>query len=385
MAMIILPESVSAAGFRLPNQSAFATARGNAFVATANNASAVYYNPAGIAQHDGQEIELGLYSINFSVDANKAGGSFSNNDEIQFVPQAFYTNASESWSWGIGLYAPFGLGNEWPENTDFTSITTSAEITYLSLSPVIAKELMPNLSLGFGLTINYVDAELEQGIGLVPGDRFNYSGNDYGLGFVIGVLWDSEGSHRIGANYRSGVTHNLSGNSRVSFIPTSSNSDLEIEIPATFTVGYAYQPNETWDFEMNIEWGDWSKLDQVVITNSPLGVNVPIDFAWEDGLIYQFGATRKFDSYALSFGYDYNEGIQSDDFYTPAISDANRHWFNIGVSKLETNNPWTIAYQYGTSSRKVVNANANPVTHESGNGDYDVRVHSLSFSFGFSF
>lgn len=35
-------------GFRLADQDAFATARGEAFVATADNPSAVYYNPAGI-------------------------------------------------------------------------------------------------------------------------------------------------------------------------------------------------------------------------------------------------------------------------------------------------------------------------------------------------
>jgi long-chain fatty acid transport protein len=40
-------------GFRLPDQDAFATARGEAFAATADNASAIYYNPAGITQLEG--------------------------------------------------------------------------------------------------------------------------------------------------------------------------------------------------------------------------------------------------------------------------------------------------------------------------------------------
>ena len=45
--------NVSADGFRLPDQDAFATARGEAFAATADNASAIYYNPAGISQLEG--------------------------------------------------------------------------------------------------------------------------------------------------------------------------------------------------------------------------------------------------------------------------------------------------------------------------------------------
>jgi len=55
--------SVSGNGFRLADQDAFATARGEAFVATADNASAVYYNPAGIAQLPGSNLRAGMYGI----------------------------------------------------------------------------------------------------------------------------------------------------------------------------------------------------------------------------------------------------------------------------------------------------------------------------------
>ena len=55
--------NVSANGFRLASQDAFATARGEAFAATANNASAIYYNPAGITQITGTSLRSGLYSI----------------------------------------------------------------------------------------------------------------------------------------------------------------------------------------------------------------------------------------------------------------------------------------------------------------------------------
>ncbi|MGV3756131.1 MAG: hypothetical protein ACO1QS_12175 [Verrucomicrobiota bacterium] len=42
--------SAHAVAFRLPNQDPEGIARGNAFVATADNPSAIYYNPAGITQ-----------------------------------------------------------------------------------------------------------------------------------------------------------------------------------------------------------------------------------------------------------------------------------------------------------------------------------------------
>jgi len=49
-AVVASAVNVSAGGFRLPDQDAFATAGGEAFAATADNASAIYYNPAGISQ-----------------------------------------------------------------------------------------------------------------------------------------------------------------------------------------------------------------------------------------------------------------------------------------------------------------------------------------------
>ena len=53
----------SANGFGLADQDAFATARGGAFVATADNASAIYYNPAGITQLEGANFRGGVYGI----------------------------------------------------------------------------------------------------------------------------------------------------------------------------------------------------------------------------------------------------------------------------------------------------------------------------------
>jgi long-chain fatty acid transport protein len=54
-----------ATGIRLPDQDAFATARGEAFVATADNPSAIYYNPAGLTQLEGQDLRGGVYRDDF--------------------------------------------------------------------------------------------------------------------------------------------------------------------------------------------------------------------------------------------------------------------------------------------------------------------------------
>ncbi|MHB8523020.1 MAG: hypothetical protein ACYDH9_20000 [Limisphaerales bacterium] len=50
----LMPMTAYGLGIRIADQDAEATARGNAFAATADNPSAIYYNPAGITQLDGQ-------------------------------------------------------------------------------------------------------------------------------------------------------------------------------------------------------------------------------------------------------------------------------------------------------------------------------------------
>src|SRR5947207_15088162 len=86
------PVSLHALGFRIPNQDAEATARGNAFVATANNPSALYYNPAGITLLEGQNAQLGAHviSVNSHFKAATGGTEADTDFEIQPVLQFYY-------------------------------------------------------------------------------------------------------------------------------------------------------------------------------------------------------------------------------------------------------------------------------------------------------
>src|SRR2546425_5705510 len=85
-------DSVFGLGFRIPNQDAEATARGNAFVATADNPSALYYNPAGITQLQGQNVQFGLHtlSVNSHFTAATGGIEADTDFEILPVPELYY-------------------------------------------------------------------------------------------------------------------------------------------------------------------------------------------------------------------------------------------------------------------------------------------------------
>lgn len=374
---------VSAAGFRLPNQDAYATSRGSAFVATADNASAVYYNPAGLGQLESEEIRLGSYLIDFDVGAEISGVDYSNNNKVQAAPQMFYANPGERFSWGLGLYAPFGLGNEWPSSTPFRTITEKAKIDYVTFSPVGSFQVSEQLTLGFGLTYNYTKLDIRQGIGFAPGDRITVAARDTGMGYLGSILWQPSERHSYGATYRSSVEHEYEGVTNVSLAPGELGTSLNLEVPDYLVLGYSFRPDRRTNIEFNVEWGGWSSVGTPILTGTALG-DIPYPFEWQDDYIYELGVSRVYGDYIYSIGYDFNKAVQTETFYNPAVSDTDSHWLNLGVASEGERFEWAISYQYGKSRREVDEALTN-AAGEIANGIYRLTAHTFQFSLGMKF
>ncbi|HEV7866621.1 MAG TPA: outer membrane protein transport protein, partial [Chthoniobacteraceae bacterium] len=101
----LVPVSAFSLGIRIADQNPQATARGNAFTATADNPSAIYYNPAGITQLEGTRALLGAYAVTIETDVDlDAGASFSStNDDWQVAPQFFATWKAKQYPIALGL------------------------------------------------------------------------------------------------------------------------------------------------------------------------------------------------------------------------------------------------------------------------------------------
>src|SRR5262249_7363384 len=69
-------------GFDAPDQDAFAVGRGLAVTATADNPSAVFYNPAGLTQLPGNNLSAGLYAISLQPQYKNptTGATYGNQD-----------------------------------------------------------------------------------------------------------------------------------------------------------------------------------------------------------------------------------------------------------------------------------------------------------------
>ena len=146
----------SANGFGLPDQDAFATARGEAFVATADNPSAIYYNPAGITQLEGNNVRGGVYGIYLDPSysppstAPNHGHTYYEQDNYAAIPQIFYTYTPTNVpvSFGLGFTRLSAANTSWPQDTGFRAVALNGSLNYMTINPVVAFKVLPSLSVG---------------------------------------------------------------------------------------------------------------------------------------------------------------------------------------------------------------------------------------------
>ena len=412
MPVIILGGStltLSATGFRLPDQDAFATARGEAFVATADNPSAIYYNPAGITQLQGHNFRAGVYAINLQPSFKSLGGSdFDNDENFAAIPQFFYTYTPEKLplSFGLGVYAPFGLSSEWPDDTGFRTVATQGELQYFTINPVVAWKISESFSIGAGVTVNYAEVDLRQGLvwPAQPFDEFRFKGSGWGVGYNVGLLFKPHEKVSFGATVRGGTKINLDGDTHFRndvAIPSllypafsvGQSAQADFSFPLSFVVGVSYRPTPKWNFEFNAEYTDWDVLDTVTIKQAapipPLGIqqNIPLVLNWESSWYYEFGATRYFDNgWHVSAGYIFNENSMPDSHYQPLVADMDRHFFSVGTGHKGKQFDFDVAYQFGYGPTRTVSGSASSVPgNQNADGDYSFISHAVLVSVGWHF
>ena len=118
-------QAAYADGILMIDQDAIATGRGDAFVATADNPSAMDDNPAGITQLDGYQLRLGTYGLTYQTGYTAPSGvGFSSQREFTAMPQFYYTFTPTNFplAFGLGVYSPFRLSMKWPETSGFRSM-----------------------------------------------------------------------------------------------------------------------------------------------------------------------------------------------------------------------------------------------------------------------
>jgi long-chain fatty acid transport protein len=392
--LLLLPMAASAIGFRTPNQDPFAVSRGNAFAATADNPSAIYYNPAGIGFLEGNDLQIGELSyLGINTHYTPASGASSDTKfSIVPAPQIFYTYSPTNipLSFGLGLYAPFGLAVDWPQDTGFRSIALKSEMQYLTINPVVAWKILPSLSVAAGPTFNYSTLDFTRGLAS-PSDFFKYDGSGFAMGFNAGVLWKPFTKWSVGANYRSASTMDYDGTTDYNPGPGTAHAPTHAHVPfpQIASGGISYRPTPDWNLEADVDWTGWSTLNTVMLkgTSKIFGADLPLQLNWHDSWLYEIGATRYLgNGWQVSAGYFYSGDSSGSKHFTPAIPDTVLHVGSLGFGHNGERWHWAVAGQIIAGPQRTINnSQPNPFTGESANGKYQLFVPTLSVSVGYHF
>jgi long-chain fatty acid transport protein len=308
-------------------------------------------------------------------------------------------------SFGLGVYAPYGGSMSWPQDTGFRAVALNGSLTYFTINPVVAVKVLPSLSLGAGLMVNYANMELEQGLTrfyLPPNTNFfRFTGNGWSVGYNLGLRWQPIDQISVGATFRSSATVTLDGQARYEqwpqiSAPAHQSAQADFEFPLSATVGISYRPTPKWNIEFDADYTDWSSFGSNTIhqaaTTYPVNQDIPLRLNWQPSWMYEFGVTRYFDSgWHASAGFVYDENSVPNAYYSPLAADMDRYFFSAGTGYKGKHFNFDIAYQFGYGPTHTVTGSTpsstvtQNTTSQNANGNYGFNSHAVSVSVGWHF
>jgi long-chain fatty acid transport protein len=399
-------------GFGILNQDAFATARGQAFVATADNPSAIYYNPAGIAQLTGDNVRGGVggYYLNstFIAGADQPNPGVTYHSAAYHyaaVPDGYYTHTFEDLplTVGLGMYSPYGGNVDWPGDTGFNTIAIEGRLLYLTINPAVALKVTPHLLLGVGVMANYVNLYTEQSLipfQTIPANFFKFKGDGWSAGYNLGALYQPAQWVSFGATFRSSATVNLRGHSNFQEPPTIQTTTLPAQMPLTFpltvVLGVSVRPTPQWNLEFDANYTGWESFGTTTLSQdgtTPFGVNqdITVNFGWRGSWIYEVGITRYFGKdWHVSAGYAFDQNSVPSQYYSPLAADMDRHFFSIGAGYQGKTIDFDVTYQFGygpgnSAYNSLPSSTAGSFSGQTADGKYTFQSNTLLVSAGIHF
>ena len=419
-----------ASGFQLMGEQS-ATNLGNAgagSAASAENASTIFYNPAGMT-------ELGRGNVSAGLAAVKTSFKFSNDGSITpglsgdggdgggwgFIPNAYGSwQVANDWFIGLGIGAPFGLKTEYDAPWTGSAHSNSFEIKTINLNPSVAWRAADWVSLGAGINWQKIDATYERaggtnGVpivvggrpvgtypnGVLPNTNVKLEMDDDAWGWNVGALFKPAPQTKIGVSYRSKIKYTATGNVSVSGPSVAVNAGgtggikADIDLPDTFILSLSQGIGDKWEVLADVSWTGWSSIPYVDIVRTSATpayssgstaqqLNTKFDDAWR----FALGANYKLnEAWKLRFGIAYDQTpVPNANYRLVSLPDNDRTWFSGGFTwKPAKNMALDVGAAYLYLSDTPINNDLRAEGKGLVKGSYDNSAWILGTQFSMSF
>lgn len=372
---IDIPEA-NATGYFINQQSVRGLGRVDAGnVAAANDPGTIFFNPAGMTglwrEHD--ETHRNILGLGASVivprsDLDNAGTTAttpgtlgtpvpvsgpnqSDPSDPAFVPQLYFARnmLNRDLVLGIGVTAPFGLSAEYDRDWFGRYDAIEASLQTVNVGPAIAYKINDVVSIGGGIDFQYADSELEVAIPnpLTPGGptpatdgTFRAEGDDWTVGFNLGLIIEPSSSLRIGLHYRSEMDHDIEGTATTSGLTGplaalngTTDATTTLELPWIAGVGVAWEVNHDLSLYGDVTVFGWSDQDEVRISFSNGAPDVVRTPNFRDTYAVALGAEYRLNAnWQIRGGMKYDRTPTTDGSRDTTFADDDRFWLGIGAT-----------------------------------------------------
>lgn len=377
---LIAVHGAMAAGYSLAEMSAASVGNAHAGgAAGAEDASTLFYNPAGLMKLPGNQFTIAVTGIKPEIKFENQGSTSAlgtpvtgSNDgdagSLVGVPAIFLAgDVNPNLKWGIGVHAPFGLKTHYEDGWVGRYQALKSELTTIDINPVLAFKVSDTVSLAGGLDFQRGSAELTRAIdfgtvcfaavgpgtcsalGVLPQQKdgaVKVKGNGWGYGFNLGALFDLSPSTRVGVTYRSKIKQDIDGDATYTIpgLPgplaalgatpatTNSNAHASIDLPDSIDAGFYTELDPRWSIMGDAIWTHWSRFQELRIRFDNGAADNVTQEQWRDTVYVALAANYKYnDAWKFRLGVAYDPTPVKDEFRTARIPDNDRTWLSFGT------------------------------------------------------
>ncbi len=356
IAVILSPATALGSGYAVWEMGTRSSALGGTMTAHPVDASAIFYNPAGLTSYCGDQFVLNVTGIKpytefAGIDPHPGYGvSERLADALFILPQAYYSHRfSKTLAAGIGFYTPYGLAVEWenPETFSGRDIATFTDLKTFFFTPTLAWKPHKMFSLGAGLNIVKGHVELNQALVEVfpnhtdVGTAVIEGSSDWSYGFNAGLLLKAHEKVTLGLNYKSKIDLTFDGDADFtayegyeSVLPVDGPAETALPLPALYSVGLSTYLTEKFRAEFNynfIFWSEFETLDLIFYPGTDEEFSRIINEDYEDQKQFRLGFEYTYsEEMQLRAGWVRDYSPQPSKTTGPVLPDSDRTGYSLG-------------------------------------------------------
>ena len=372
--LVGLTTAAFAGGFSFTEHGAAASGKANAFAGEANDPSAIFYNPAGITQLPGTQLMIGtsIVKLDSTFRSSTTGENTHLEDQFPIIPHFYITHRFGKWderlSVGLGVYTPFGIVIDWPDNWQGRFDTTNARLRVTVYNPTVAYQVTPGLSVAAGIRIADAGAEFEQkfNIGLGESKVRVHDLDAHPIGWNVGLLYHlKEISTSVGLQFRSELQAKFNGSADFSGPDVDALSientkfHTSVKFPPQLILGVSTKAIPRWTINADIEWEGWRTVGSIPksFDGAASALNSRGLRLWENSYVFRLGAEyAATERITLRGGFFYDQTPIPDNTFDPTIPNADLYALTIGAGYKWQATSVDIAYLLGFYEKRAINS-----------------------------